>query len=166
MLRPLSVITICASLMLGCSKATYSNFNLPNSVTIVPPWYSNFPELPNSFGFKNLGTASSPSVLYLSDNVAYDGDILSIALNGQVVRENITIATPDVSPPHAISMALNKGPNRVDVLCVHDPGGGCTLQAEISNTTAGQGLTTINDQPIPEGESASFIVEFKPGNAK
>ena len=160
MIRSVVAIAMCASVIGGCSKETYSN--LPRSTTVVPPWYSNFPSPPNSFGFKNLGTAKSPSVLYLSDNVAFDGDILSIALNGQVVKENITITTPDVGPPHSISMALNKGKNTVDVLCVEDPGGGCTLQAEISNTTAGQGLTTINDQPIPEGEYASFIVEYKP----
>ena len=160
MLRYLLGISAIAVFVTGCSKDIYSQ--LPRSTTIIPPWYSNIPQLANSFGFQNLGTAVSPSVLYLSDNNANDGDILSIALNGQVVNQNIRITTPDAGPPHAISMALKQGQNQVDILCVSDPGGGCTLQAEISNTTAGTGLTTINQDPIPEGEYASFIVEYKP----
>lgn len=160
MLRYLLSISAITVLMTGCGKDTYSQ--LPRSTTIVPPWYSNIPQLSNSFGFQNLGTAFSPSVLYLSDNNANDGDILSIALNGQVVNQDIRIRTPDAGPPYSISMELNKGQNQVDILCVTDPGGGCTLQAEISNTTAGKGLTTINQDPIPEGEFASFIVEYKP----
>nr|WP_272158668.1 hypothetical protein [Synechococcus sp. AH-603-L18] len=160
MLRYLLGISAIAVFVTGCSKNHYSQ--LPRSTTIIPPWYSNIPQLANSFGFQNLGTAVSPSVLYLSDNNANDGDILSIALNGQVVNQNIRITTPDAGPPHAISMTLNQGQNQVDILCVTDPGGGCTLQAEISNTTAGAGLTTINQDPVPEGEYASFIVEYKP----
>ena len=160
MLRYLLGISAIAVFVTGCSKDTYSQ--LPRSTTIIPPWYSNTPQMANSFGFQNLGTAVSPSILYLSDNNANDGDILSIALNGQVVTENIRISTPDAGPPHAISMALNQGQNQVDILCVSDPGGGCTLKAEISNTSAGTGLTTINQDPIPEGKYASFIVEYKP----
>jgi len=144
----------------SCGKDVYNQ--LPRSTTIVPPWYSNIEQLPNSFGFQNLGTGVSPSVLYLSDNNANDGDILSIALNGQVINQDIRITTPDAGPPHSVTMPLIQGENRVDILCVSDPGGGCTLQAEISNTTAGTGLTTINRDPIPQGEYASFIVEYKP----
>jgi len=160
MFRPVVAITICACVIGGCGKDTYSKW--PKSRTIVPPWYSDIPELPNSYGFDNIGTAKNPSTLFLSDNNMYDGDILSIAVNGQVIKENLTIVTPDVGLPHSLSVALNEGENKIDVLCVEGPGIGCTLQAEISDTTAGQGLTTINDQPIPEGEYASFIVEYKP----
>lgn len=161
MLRRILAATTCITIVSGCGRAVYEK-HLPPSPIRVPPWFSSQPALPNSFGFKNLGTAQSPSVLYLTDNLANDGDILSVALNGRVVLENITITTPDAGPPYSISMALKQGTNQVDILCVHDPGGGCTLQAEISNTTAGQGLTTINDSPIPQGQYASFVIEYKP----
>ena len=156
----LGFAVLCISIS-GCGRSVYQQ-HLPPSTIEIPPWFSSQPQLPNSYGFKNLGTAQSPSVLYLSDNNANDGDILSIALNGKVILERIKISTPDVGPPHALSMALRQGSNNIDILCVYDPGGGCTLQAEISHTTAGQGLTTINDSPIPQGQYASFIIEYKP----
>lgn len=160
MLKRIFLITSALLLTTACSKATYSN--LPRSKTFIPPWYSNFPELPNSYGFKNLGTAVSPSILFLSDNNLTDGDIISVSLNGNMVYQNLRIVTPDVSPPHSISLALNRGKNQIDVFCVSGPGIGCTLQAEIAHTTAGSGLVTINKSPIPEGQHASFLVEYKP----
>jgi hypothetical protein len=145
----------------GCGRQVYSS--LPRTVTVVPPWFSTYPAFPNSFGFKNLGTAYSPSTLYLSDNLADGGDVIAVALNGQVVLDNLRIHTPDNSPPHPLALSLREGANRIDVACRQDPDGlGCTLQAEISNTTAGQGVTTINENYIPEGEYASFVVEYKP----
>lgn len=150
-----------ALLVASCNRNAYQN--LPKTVTVVPPWFSNYPSFPNSFGFKNLGTAYSPSTLYLSDNLADGGDVLSVALNGQVVLDNFRIHTPDNAPPHPLSVLLKEGPNRIDVACRSDPDGlGCTLQAEISNASAGEGVTTINDNYIPEGSYASFIVEYKP----
>lgn len=160
MFRQLVGITALAILATGCNKSIYSS--LPKTTEIVPPWFSSIPELPNSFGFRNLGTAVSPSVLYLSDNDANDGDVLRVALNGQVVTQDIQITTPDFGPPQPVSMSLNQGQNQVDILCVKDPGGGCTLKAEISHSASGNGLTTINQAPIPEGQYASFIVEYKP----
>jgi len=145
----------------GCSRQAYSS--LPRTRTFVPPWFSSFPPLPNSYGFKNLGTAYSPTTLYLSDNLADGGDVISVALNGQVVLNNTRIHTPDNAPPYPLSLALREGKNQVDIACSLDPDGyGCTLQAEISSTTAGQGLTTINEDYIPQGQFASFIVEYKP----
>jgi hypothetical protein len=150
-------------LSIACGRQAYNS--LPRTVTVVPPWFSNFPAYPNSYGFKNLGTAYSPSTLFLSDNLADGGDVISVALNGQVVLQDLPIHTPDNSPPHPLSLSLMEGANRIDILCRQDPDGlGCTLQAEISNTTAGKGITTINDNYIPEGQFASFIVEYKPVN--
>lgn len=158
--RPFLLLGILA-LGVGCSRQVYNS--LPRTVTVVPPWFSSFPAYPNSFGFKNLGTAYSPSTLYLSDNLADGGDVIAVALNGQVVLNDTRIHTPDNAPPHPVSLVLKEGPNRVDIACRLDPDGeGCTLQAEISTTTAGQGLMTVNDNYIPQGEFASFIIEYKP----
>lgn len=135
-------------------------------MTVVPPWFSNYPSFPNSYGFRNLGTAYSPSTLFLSDNLADGGDVIAVALNGQVVLDNLAIHTVDNAPPYALTVPLKPGPNRIDIACRTDPDGmGCTLQAEISNTTAGQGVTTINENYIPEGQYASFVIEYKPANS-
>lgn len=150
-----------AALASACGRRVYDS--LPRSLTVIPPWFSTYPSFDNSYGFKNLGTAYSPSVLYLSDNLADGGDVIAIALNGQVVLNDTRIHTPDNAPPHPLSLILKEGPNRIDIACRLDPDGeGCTLQAEISNTTVGQGLTTINQDYIPEGQFASFVVEYKP----
>lgn len=154
---------LCIALLAvtGCNRNVYNQ--LPSSRTVVPPWFSSFPPYPNNYGFKNLGTAYSPTTMYLSDNVADGGDVVAIAVNGQVVLDNYRIHTPDVEAPHPLSLVLKPGPNRVDVGCRLDPDGmGCTLLAEISNTTVGQGISTLNDQNIPEGQIASFIVEYRP----
>ncbi|WP_255002203.1 hypothetical protein [Cyanobium sp. HWJ4-Hawea] len=159
----LSLVAMLSVFLLSCGRQAYNS--LPRSVTVVPPWFSNFPSFPNSFGFKNLGTAYSPSTLFLSDNLADGGDVISVALNGQVVLDNLRIHTPDNEPPHPLILALKEGANRINVACRQDPDGlGCTLQAEVSNTTAGQGITTINENYIPEGQFASFVVEYKPSN--
>jgi hypothetical protein len=161
-LRAISCLALVAVLA-GCNRRIYDS--LPKSITVVPPWYSRFAPYSNSYGFKNLGTAYSPSALFLSDNVADGGDVIAVALNGQVVLDNFRIHTPDNEPPHLLTLTLNPGKNRVDILCRSDPdGAGCTLQAEISNTTAGNGLTTINSDSIPQGLFGSFIVEYKPFN--
>jgi hypothetical protein len=150
-----------AILLSACDRRAYDS--LPRSVTVVPPWFSSFPSFDNNYGFKNLGTAYSPSVLYLSDNLADGGDVISVAHNGQVILNDKRIHTPDNAPPHPLSLNLKEGANRIDIACRLDPDGeGCTLQAEISSTTAGQGLTTINQDSIPEGKFASFVIEFKP----
>lgn len=157
-------ITCALSLVVlvsACGRRAYNS--LPRSVTVIPPWYSSYPSFDNSYGFKNLGTAYSPSILFLSDNLADGGDVIAVALNGTVVLNDTRIHTPDNAPPHPLSLTLLEGPNRIDIACQLDPDGeGCTLQAEISNTTAGQGLTTINEDYIPEGQFASFVVEYKP----
>lgn len=145
----------------GCARQVYNA--LPRTVTVIPPWFSNFPAFPNSFGFKNLGTAYSPSTLYLSDNLADGGDVIAVALNGQVVLDGFRIHTPDNEPPHPLMLSLKEGSNQIDIACRQDPDGqGCTLKAELSNSTAGQGIATINDNYIPESEFASFVVEYKP----
>lgn len=162
-MRKLTAISLLASslFLAGCKRSYYDS--LPRSVTVVPPWYSTFPAYSNNYGFRNLGTAYSPATLFLSDNVADGGDVIAVALNGQVILDNFRIHTPDNEPPHPLSLALKPGQNRVDVLCRSDPdGAGCTLQAEISNSTAGQGLATVNSDSIPSGQYGSFIVEYKP----
>ena len=154
-------VGVFSVVLAGCSRQAYNS--LPRTVTVVPPWFSNYPSFPNSFGFKNLGTAYSPSTLFLSDNLADGGDVISVALNGQVVLDNQRLHTPDNEPPHPLVLALKEGANQIDIACRQDPDGlGCTLQAEVSNTTAGQGITTINENYIPEGKFASFVVEYKP----
>lgn len=153
--------TLIALAMVGCSPQAYNS--LPRSLTVVPPWFSTYPSFANSFGFKNLGTAYSPSTLYLSDNLADGGDVIAVALNGTVVLDNLAIHTPDNSPPHPLGLPLKEGPNRIDIACRQDPDSmGCTLKAEISNTTAGQGIATINNDYIPQGQYASFVVEYRP----
>ena len=150
-----------AALVSACDRRAYDS--LPRSVTVVPPWFSSYPSFDNSYGFKNLGTAYSPSVLYLSDNLEDGGDVIAVALNGQIVLNHKRIHTLDNAPAHPLSLILKEGPNRIDIACRLDPDGeGCTLQAEIISTTAGQGLTTINQDYIPEGQFASFIIEYKP----
>ena len=151
-----------ASLNIACTRSTYQQMQLPNSRAIIPPWFSSFPAFPNSYGLKNLGTAYSPSTLFLSDNVADGGDIIAVAVNGQIILDNHRIHTLDNAPPYPLSIKLKPGPNQIDISCRQDPdGAGCTLKAEISNSSAGQGVSTINEQSIPEGVYASFIVEYK-----
>ena len=154
-------IGVLSVILVGCGQQAYNS--LPRTVTVVPPWFSSYPSFPNSFGFKNLGTAYNPSTLFLSDNLADGGDVIAVALNGQVVIDNHRIHTPDNEPPHPLILNLKEGANQIDIACRKDPDGlGCTLQAEVSNTTAGQGVTTINDNYIPNGKFASFVVEYKP----
>jgi hypothetical protein len=157
----ISSSALVALALVGCSRQAYNS--LPRTLTVVPPWFSNYPSFANNFGFKNLGTAYSPSTLYLSDNLADGGDVIAVALNGQVVLDNLAIHTPDNSPPHPLGLPLREGANRIDIACRQDPDSmGCTLKAEISNTTAGQGIATINNDYIPQGQYASFVVEYKP----
>jgi len=162
MRRVLPLILFSVSFLgVACSRQLYEG--LPRNQVVRPPWYSSLPSFPNSFGFKNLGTGYTPSTLYLSDNVADGGDVISVALNGQIVLSNFRIRTPDNSPPQPVTLALKPGPNRVDIACILDPDDyGCTLQAEISTSTAGKGITTLNENSIPQGEFASFHIEFKP----
>ena len=151
---------VLSVVLAGCGRQAYNS--LPRTVTVVPPWFSSYPSFANSFGFKNLGTAYSPSTLFLSDNLADGGDVIAVALNGQIVLDNHRLHTPDNASPHPLVLALKEGANQIDIACRQDPDGlGCTLQAEVSNTTAGQGITTINENYIPEGKFASFVVEYK-----
>ena len=162
-MRKLLLIGLSALLVsiTSCGRQAYNS--LPRTVTVVPPWFSDFPSYSNSFGFKNLGTAYTPSTLFLSDNLADGGDVIAVAVNGQVVLDNLRLNTPDNASPHPLLLTLKEGPNKIDIACRQDPDGlGCTLQAEISNTTAGQGITTINENYIPGGNFASFVVEYKP----
>ena len=154
-------VGVLSLVLAGCNRQAYNS--LPRSITVVPPWFSNYPSFANSYGFKNLGTGYTPSTLFLSDNLADGGDVVAVALNGQVVLDNQRLHTPDNEPPHPLVLALKEGANQIDIACRQDPDGlGCTLQAEVSNTTAGQGITTINEDYIPEGKFASFVVEYKP----
>ena len=165
-----SILTGCALILLmvsACGRDFYHKHApfLPHSKGYMRPWYSTYPEYPNSYGFKNLGTAITPSTLFLSDNLSDDGDIVAVALNGKVVLDNHRLHTPANAPPYPLIIQLNQGRNKIDILCRKDPdGSGCTLKAEISNTTAGQGISTVNDSYIPEGEFASLSVEYKPDN--
>jgi len=109
---------------------------------------SGAPALSNNYGFKDLTVNASSAAIELRDNVAEDGDYVSLIVNGQTYASNHFI----LNRGNVMVVPLNPGPNRVDIVGLKDGGGGITLEVNVS------GVGNINRRPIPEGVTASFII--------
>ena len=102
----------------------------------------------NSYGFRNV-TVFAPQVpIELIDYWAEDGDYVTLKVNGRVVANNQMIRNYG----RIIMLDLKPGQNLVEIVGVKDGRGGITLEANIA------GVGNVNNRPIPEGRTASFII--------
>ena len=103
---------------------------------------------PDSYGFNNL-IATAPTVaIQLRDNVAEDGDFVSLRVNGEVYTSNQMIRNHG----KIIMVDLKPGENKVEIDGIKDGTGGITLEVNVA------GVGNVNNTPIPEGSTASFII--------
>ncbi len=101
-----------------------------------------------NYGFQNLTVYAPTVAIQLRDNVDEDGDYVSLIINGQVYTQNELI----VNRGRVMMVDLQPGENRVDIIGVKDGEGGITLEVNVA------GIGNINNRPIPEGYTASFII--------
>ncbi len=129
----------------------YLNVTIPQVQTkpIAPKVsLSNSSSTSNSYGFRNV-TVFAPQVpIELIDYWAEDGDYVTLKVNGRVVASNQMIRNYG----RIIMLDLKPGRNLVEIVGVKDGRGGITLEANIA------GVGNVNNQPIPEGRTASFII--------
>ena len=109
---------------------------------------SNYGQLSNSYGFRNLTVNASTVAIQLRDNVDEDGDYVSLIVNGKPYASNQLI----LNHGQVIMVDLQPGQNRVDLIGIKDGSGGITLEVNVA------GIGNINNRPIPEGSTASFII--------
>ena len=102
----------------------------------------------NSYGFGNMVTKASTVAIKLRDNVDEDGDFVSLIVNDQVYTSNRRINNYG----NVIMVDLLPGENKVEIEGIRDGGGGITLEVNVA------GVGNINETPIPEGSTASFII--------
>ncbi len=107
--------------------------------------------LRNNYGFRNLTVHASTVAIQLRDNVDEDGDYVSLIVNGKVYANKQLILNHGT----VFMVDLEPGQNRVDIVGVKDGRGGITLEANVA------GIGNINNRPIPEGATASFIINRK-----
>ena len=129
----------------------YLNVNIPQIQTkpISPNVsLSTNPSTSNNYGFRNV-TVFAPRVpIELIDYWAEDGDYVTLKVNGRVVASNQMIRNRG----RIIMLELKPGRNLVEIVGVKDGRGGITLEANVA------GVGNVNNQPIPEGRTASFII--------
>ncbi|MGB5634680.1 MAG: hypothetical protein WBM86_18115 [Waterburya sp.] len=102
----------------------------------------------NSYGFGNM-VANAPTVaIQLRDNVDEDGDYVSLIVNGKVYTSNQMIRNHG----KVIMVDLQPGENKVEIEGIKDGQGGITLEVNVA------GVGNVNNTPIPEGSTASFII--------
>ena len=102
----------------------------------------------NNYGFRNLTVAAPVVAIELRDNVDEDGDYVSLIVNGKTYTRNQLI----LNRGKIFMVDLQPGENRVDIVGVRDGQGGITLEVNVA------GIGNINNRPIPEGSTASFII--------
>lgn len=126
---------------------TTAQTQLPASSSSVVALNSNS-RLSNSYGFNNL-VATAPTVaIQLRDNVDEDGDYVSLIVNGEVYASNEMI----YNHGQVIMVDLLPGENKIEIEGLRDGGGGITLEVNVA------GVGNVNKTPIPEGSTASFII--------
>ncbi len=108
----------------------------------------NHGRLSNNYGFRNLTVHAATVAIQLRDNVDEDGDYVSLIVNGKPYANNQLI----LNHGQVIMVDLQPGENRVDVIGIKDGTGGITLEVNVA------GIGNINNRPIPEGSTASFII--------
>ncbi len=69
-------------------------------------------------------------------------------VNGKAYASNQLI----LNHGQVIMVDLQPGQNRVDLIGIKDGSGGITLEVNVA------GIGNINNRPIPEGSTASFII--------
>ncbi len=119
--------------------------------TVRPPQIasnSNHGRLGNSYGFRNLTVNAATVAIQLRDNVDEDGDYVSLIVNGKAYASNQLI----LNHGQVIMVDLQPGENRVDIVGIKDGTGGITIELNVA------GIGNINNRPIPEGSTASFII--------
>ncbi len=108
----------------------------------------NHGRLGNNYGFRNLTVHAATVAIQLRDNVDEDGDYVSLIVNGKPYANNQLI----LNHGQVIMVDLQPGENRVDIVGIKDGTGGITLEVNVA------GIGNINNRPIPEGSTASFII--------
>ena len=103
---------------------------------------------PNSYGFNNLVATAPMVAIQLRDNVAEDGDFVSLKVNGEVYTSNQMIHNYG----KIFMVNLQPGENKVEIEGIKDGNGGITLEVNVA------GVGNVNNTPIPEGSTASFII--------
>ena len=129
----------------------YLNVTIPQVQTkpIVPKVnLSTIPSTINSYGFRNVTVVAARVPIELIDYWAEDGDYVTLKVNGRVVASNQMIRNHG----KIIMLDLKPGRNLVEIVGVKDGRGGITLEANVA------GVGNVNNQPIPEGSTASFII--------
>ena len=134
-------------------KVTIPQVNVPQlqPKTVRPPQIasnSNHGRLGNSYGFRNLTVNAATVAIQLRDNVDEDGDYVSLIVNGKAYASNQLIRNHG----QVIMVDLQPGENRVDIVGIKDGTGGITIELNVA------GIGNINNRPIPEGSTASFII--------
>ena len=135
------------------SDDPYLNIDIPKVQpqprTVSPPaQISSAPVLSNSYGFRNITVKGAKVAIELRDNVDEDGDYVTLRVNGRVYANNQLILNRGT----VIMVDLQPGANQVDIVGVKDGRGGITVEANIA------GVGNVNRRPIPEGRTASFII--------
>ncbi len=102
----------------------------------------------NNYGFRNIIVTAPTVAIQLRDNVDEDGDYVSLIVNGKTYTKNQLI----LNHGKIFMVDLQPGENRVDIVGVKDGQGGITLEVNVA------GIGNINNRPIPEGSTASFII--------
>ena len=102
----------------------------------------------NNYGFRNIVVTAPTVAIQLRDNVDEDGDYVSLIVNGKTYTKNHLI----LNHGKIFMVDLQPGENRVDIVGVKDGQGGITLEVNVA------GIGNINNRPIPEGSTASFII--------
>ena len=135
----------------------YLNLQIPQAnvpqvqakaTTTTPVSLGNFSNRLDSYGFNNL-VATAPTVaIQLRDNVDEDGDFVSLIVNGKVYTSNQMIRNHG----KIIMVDLEPGENKVEIEGIKDGTGGITLEVNVA------GVGNVNNRPIPEGSTASFII--------
>ncbi|MEO1669572.1 MAG: hypothetical protein AAFR77_02120, partial [Cyanobacteria bacterium J06631_2] len=120
---------------------------LPTSSSPVVALNAN-PRLTNSYGFNNLAATASTVAIQLRDNVDEDGDYISLIVNDKVYVSNQMI----YNHGQTIMVDLLPGENKVEIQGLRDGGGGITLEVNVA------GVGNVNKTPIPQGSTASFII--------
>ena len=129
----------------------YLNVNIPQvQIKPIAPKVSlaNIPSTINNYGFRNVTVFAARVPMELIDYWAEDGDYVTLKVNGQVVVSNQMIRNYG----KVIMLDLKPGKNLVEIVGVKDGRGGITLEANVA------GVGNVNNQPIPEGSTASFII--------
>ena len=129
----------------------YLNVNIPQvQIKPIAPKVSlaNIPSTINNYGFRNVTVFAARVPMELIDYWAEDGDYVTLKVNGRVVASNQMIRNYG----KVIMLDLKPGKNLVEIVGVKDGRGGITLEANVA------GVGNVNNQPIPEGSTASFII--------